>query len=127
MKNIITFLILFCLISSGIYAQGINTTNLPSITNLSSTVAIKQRYVLTLELRQTHFTISISQHVKDAYNATTFEIPVDKEFYEQVKVGDVLTDKFRTGSLLLSGSFGNWKVTIKKKKVETIQLEKQEK
>ena len=76
-----------------------------------------KRYVVTLEVRETHFTLSISQHIKDAANASTFEIPVDKAFYDSVKVGDILNDKFRTGSLILSGSFGNWKVSIKEKKV----------
>lgn len=77
-----------------------------------------KRCVLTIELKQVHYTLDIFEHAKDSINAATFDIPVDREFYASVKVGDVLSDKFRTGSLILRGSFGKWKVSVKGKREE---------
>lgn len=74
-----------------------------------------KRCVLTLELSQSHFSLSIGTHLKDAMNKATFDIPVDREFFDQVKVGDVLTKEFRTGSFILYGSFGDWVVKVKNK------------
>jgi hypothetical protein len=70
------------------------------------------RYIVTLEIKQSHFTLDVFQHVKDVANAIKIEMPVDKQFYDQVEVGTVLDNSFRTASLLLYGSFGNWKVSI---------------
>lgn len=77
----------------------------------------KPKYVLTLHLKQSHISLSISKHIKDAVNAIDFELPVDKEFYDKVKVGDDIVDEFRMGSMLLRGSFGSWKMSVKDKKV----------
>jgi hypothetical protein len=71
-----------------------------------------ERYIVTLEIKQSHFTLDVFQHAKDAANAIKIEVPVDKQFYDQVAVGTVLNGSFRTASLLLSGSFGNWNVSI---------------
>lgn len=37
------------------------------------------KYVLTLEVKQTHFTLDVSERLKDKMNATEIQIPVDKE------------------------------------------------
>ena len=81
------------------------------------TVFAEQRYIIEFKLKQTHFTLDLGQHMKDAMNAITFELPVDKTFYDSVKEGDEIVDKFRMGSLIISGSFGNWKMTVNKKMV----------
>jgi chromosome segregation ATPase len=65
----------------------------------------KHRYVIKFELKQSRFSLDIGQHMKDSMNAAEFELPVDKEFYDSVHVGQELVDKFRTGSLLINGSF----------------------
>lgn len=77
-----------------------------------------KRCVITLELSQIHYTLNMLQHLKDSMNTVTFDIPVDREFYKSVKVGDVLNKDFRTGSLILKGSFGSWRVVIKGKREE---------
>jgi hypothetical protein len=79
----------------------------------------EDRYVVTLEIGQGHFTLDIWQHVKDAYNKITIDIPVDKEFYDSVKEGDFLNNDFRMASFLIHGSIGNWKVRIKDKNIIT--------
>ena len=51
-------------------------------------------------------------------NGFSVQIPVDKEFYDSVKIGDTIADNFRMGSLILKGSFGSWKITVKDKSVQ---------
>ncbi len=77
-----------------------------------------EKYILTINISQSHFTLDLSQHIKDAMNDINIQIPVDKEFYDSVEVGTVLDDTFRIGSLLMKGSFGNWEVTIVEKEIK---------
>ena len=75
-------------------------------------------YVVTFRIKQSNFTLDIGEHLKDSMNEITFEVPVDKAYYDSVSVGDTINDDFRMGSLIMHGSFGNWKVTIEKKEVQ---------
>ncbi len=76
------------------------------------------KYVVTFRIKQSHFTLDIGEHLKDSMNEITFEVPVDKEYYDSVTVGSVINDDFRMGSLIMHGSFGSWKVTVDKKEVQ---------
>lgn len=76
------------------------------------------KYVVTLEIKQTHYTLDLEQHLKDEMNEITIQIPVDKEYYDSVSVGTVVDDSFRMGSMIMKGSFGKWKVTVKDKSVQ---------
>jgi len=69
-------------------------------------------YIVTFEARQTHFSLDISEHLKDAANAYTFQVPVDKTFYDSVSIGQEYTREFRAGSMLLKGTLGSNKITI---------------
>ena len=75
------------------------------------------KYVLTLEVKQTHYSFDIEEMFKDEMNKMEFEIPVDKEYYDTVSIGDTLADEFRMGSFVLYGSFGAWDVTITNKEI----------
>ena len=75
------------------------------------------KYILKLRLKQAHFSLSIKKHIKDAVNAIDFEMPVDKEFYDSVSNGTEIIDKFRFGSFVLGGSFGDWEMTVEGKEV----------
>ena len=74
-------------------------------------------YSLTLKLKQSRMSLDIMKHAKDAMNAITFNIPVSKEFYDEVKVGTKLTDDFRMGSFIMNGTFSDWNVKIIKKEM----------
>ena len=76
------------------------------------------KYVITFNIKQTHFTLDIGEHLKDAMNDISIEIPVDKEYYDSVEVGDTIDDSFRVGSFIWKGSFGNWKVTVESKDIQ---------
>lgn len=69
-------------------------------------------FVVKFELSQSRFSLDITDHIKDAANAIEIEIPVDRYYYDVVKKGQVVTDKFRIGSFVLKGSFSNWKMKV---------------
>ena len=75
------------------------------------------KYVIAFNIKQTYFTLDIGEHLKDAMNDISIEIPVDKEYYDSVEVGDTINDSFRVGSFIWKGSFGNWKVTVESKDI----------
>lgn len=78
-------------------------------------VPTKVKYILRLRLKQSNLSLSIKKHIRNAANAIEFEIPVDKEYFDSVEKGSEIVDDFRFGSLLLSGSFGDWEMTVKDK------------
>lgn len=75
------------------------------------------KYIVTLNIKQSHFTLDLGQHLKDEMNDISIQIPVDKEYFDSVNVGDTIADDFRMGSLIFKGSFGNWKVTVQNKEI----------
>jgi hypothetical protein len=75
------------------------------------------RYVLKLHLKQSHITLDLGKVIKDHMNAIDFEIPVDKQFYDEIEVGTSIVDKFRSGSMWMEGSFGNWEMTVSGKEI----------
>jgi hypothetical protein len=74
-------------------------------------------YILKIRLKQSRISLDIGKHIKDGMNAIEFELPVDKDFYNSVSVGTKITDKFRTGSFILNGSFSSWDMTVEGKAV----------
>lgn len=76
------------------------------------------KYIVTFNIKQSHFTLDISQHLKDAMNDISIQIPVDKEYYDSVEVGDTIADDFRMGSFIFKGSFGNWDITVEDKYIQ---------
>lgn len=89
----------------------------PKVTNTPKNVAWTPRYVLALRLKQSRISLDPFEHAKDAMNAITFQLPVDKEFYDSVVVGQELVDKMRTGSIILNGSFSSWNLTVVNKAI----------
>ena len=77
----------------------------------------KVKYIITFKLRQSHVTFDIDEHLKDMLNEITFDMPVDEDYYNKVKVGDDIVDDFRMGSLIMYGSFGSWDMSVDDKKV----------
>ena len=72
-------------------------------------------YILKIRLKQSRISLDIGDHLKDQINAIEFELPVDKDFYNNVEVGTKITNEFRTGSFLLKGSFSSWDMTVREK------------
>lgn len=78
---------------------------------------LKPNYILTLKLKQFHYTLDIGKHIKDEINVIEFQIPVDEDFYNHVSVGTNIVDRFRFGSLIMKGSFGTWQMTVQHKEI----------
>lgn len=72
-------------------------------------------HYVTLRFTQSSFTLSITQHIKDAANSFSITLPTTKKFYDSVKVGQVLDSKFKTATLILSGHWGSRKVVVENK------------
>lgn len=73
--------------------------------------------LLTLEVRQLHWTLDPLEHVKDHINALQFDIPADPDFCRDVNVGTLLDDKFRWGSWLFRQNYGQWSVRVVGKRI----------
>lgn len=70
------------------------------------------QYIVKFELKQSRFSLKISNHIKDEMNAIQFEMPVSREFYNSIHNGQNIVDEFRSGSIILKGSFSKWKLKV---------------
>lgn len=75
------------------------------------------KYVVTFNIKQVHYNLNLEDHLKDSMNDISIQVPVDKEYYESVEIGQVIDDSFRVGSLIMKGSFGSWRVTVEDKEI----------
>lgn len=75
------------------------------------------KYVLGIKLKQSHFTLDITEHARDEMNAIEFEIPVDRDYYNSLSLGDEIVDDFRVGSFIFNGSLGDWKMMMVNKNI----------
>lgn len=94
---------------------GVSNTNKSSVNSFSIEPG-ETKYFVTFNIAQSHFTLDLSQHLKDKMNDIDIEVMVDKDYYDAFEIGDTVTDDFRWGSFITNGSFGNWDVTIKNKR-----------
>lgn len=124
MKSIVTIFAVFFLVSCG-DNQELENLKKENAALAAQVSALKEganakgpKYMLKLRLKQSHLSLSIKKHIKDAVNAVEFELPVDKEFYDSVSEGTEIIDKFRFGSMVLYGSLGDWEMTVKEKYVK---------
>ena len=77
----------------------------------------KAKYIMKINIAQSHFTLDIGTHIKDAMNDIDIYVEVSEDFYNSYNVGDILSDDFRVGSFICKGSFGNWKVKVAEKQI----------
>lgn len=75
------------------------------------------KYIMKINIAQSHFTLDIGQHLKDSMNDIDIYIEVSEEYYNKYNVGDTIADDFRIGSLIFKGSFGNWKIKVTEKQI----------
>lgn len=75
------------------------------------------KYIVTFNIRQVHYSLNIDDHIKDAMNDISIQIPVDKEYYDSVEVGQIIDESFRVGSMIMKGSFGSWRVSVAGKEI----------
>lgn len=75
------------------------------------------RYIVVIEIKQSHIKIDPMAMIKDGMNAIELPIYVDKGFYDGIEIGEVLDNSFRAGSFLIGGSIGSWDIKVVDKKV----------
>ena len=75
-------------------------------------------YLLTLEIKQSTFTLDLAEHAKNDINAITLHIPVSYTFYNKVSIGQNISEEFKYGSLILNGDFSKLKVKVKNKEIK---------
>ena len=76
------------------------------------------RYIVKFEIKQGTFTLDPFEHIKNSMNAIEVEIPVDKDYYNRLSVGQDLTDAFKFGSLVMDGDFSSLHMRVKSKRIE---------
>ena len=77
-------------------------------------------YLLTLEIKQSTYTLNLTEHAKNAINAISMQIPVSKTFYDSVSIGQNISEEFKYGSMILNGDFSKLKVKVKNKEIKRI-------
>ena len=76
------------------------------------------KYIVTFRISQKHFSLDLGDIMKDAMNDVSIQIPVDKEYYDSIEIGDIIDDSFRLGSFVFKGSFGSWNIAVENKEVK---------
>jgi hypothetical protein len=98
--------------------QHLNTAVSVKNAELNAISKENPKYILKIQFSQSRFSLDISDHIKDSMNSGEFELPVDRDFYNSVNVGDKMVDNFRMGSFILRGSFSSWNFKIINKRIE---------
>lgn len=75
----------------------------------------KTRYFVTIEIKQSTFALSISEHIKNNINTVEFTFETTKECYDQMKVGTELSKNFKLGSLWFDGDISHLRIKVKNK------------
>lgn len=105
-------------IENNIYNKNIELSNINKIIEEQQKVLNKTaKYIMKLNISQTHFTLDISEHLKDSMNDIEIYIETSKDFYDKYNVGDTISDDFRVGSFIFKGSFGSWKIKVADKQI----------
>lgn len=76
------------------------------------------QYIIKLMIKQSTFTLSLSEHMKNSANAIYLEIPVQYDYYRLLKVSDNITDNFKIGSFIVDGDFSNLRVEVVDKRIQ---------
>ena len=72
--------------------------------------------VVTFKIKQSTFTLSISEHLKNEANKQFFQLPVDCDFYDSLRIDQELHREFKFGSFIFNGDFSKLKITVHDKK-----------
>ena len=76
------------------------------------------RYIVKFKIKQGTFTLDPFEHIKNEMNAIEVEVPVTRDYYNRLKIGQDLTDAFKWGSLVMDGDFSNLHMRVEGKRIE---------
>ena len=76
------------------------------------------KYIVKFKIKQGTFTLDIFEHAKNEMNSIEIEIPVNKDYYNSLSIGQDLTDSFKWGSLIMDGDFSTLHMKVIGKRIE---------
>ena len=76
------------------------------------------RYIVKFKIKQGTFTLDPFEHIKNEMNSIEVEVPVNKEYYDRLSIGQDMTDAFKWGSLVMDGDFSALHMRVIGKRIE---------
>ena len=76
------------------------------------------KYIVKFKIKQGTFTLDIFEHIKNNVNSIEIELPVNRDFYNRLSIGQDLTDSFKWGSLIFDGDFSTLHMRVIGKRIE---------
>jgi len=76
------------------------------------------KYIVKFKIKQGTFTLDILEHAKNEMNSIEIEIPVNKDYYNKLTIGQDITDSFKWGSLIVNGDFSELHMKVVGKRIE---------
>lgn len=76
------------------------------------------KYIVKFKIKQGTFTLDIFEHAKNEMNAIEIEVPVNRDYYNRLSIGQDITDSFKWGSLVMDGDFSTLHMRVIGKRVE---------
>jgi hypothetical protein len=76
------------------------------------------RYIVKFKIKQGTFTLDIFEHIKNEMNSIEIEVPVCREYYNRLSIGQDMTDAFKWGSLVMDGDFSTLHMRVVGKRIE---------
>ena len=76
------------------------------------------KYIVKFKIKQGTFTLDIFEHAKNEMNSIEIEIPVNKDYYNKLTIGQDITDSFKWGSLVVNGDFSTLHMKVVGKRIE---------
>ena len=59
------------------------------------------KYIVKFKIKQGTFTLDIFEHAKNEMNSIEIEVPVNRDYYNRLSIGQDITDSFKWGSLVM--------------------------
>lgn len=75
-------------------------------------------YLVKFKVKQGTFSLSPGEHIKNEMNAIEMEMPVSRDFYNRLKIGDDLMDKFKGGSFWIDGDLSWLHMKVVSKRIK---------
>ena len=102
-------------IDTVIRVKEIHDTILPTVDEVYSRYA-KEICMIAIKMKKSSLSLDVFKHAKDEMNAVTLRVPVDRDYYDKLSIGQQLSESgVRMGSLMLRGEFSSWSLTVVEK------------
>jgi len=76
------------------------------------------KYIVKFKIKQGTFTLDIFEHAKNEMNSIEIEVPVNRDYYNRLSIGQDITDSFKWGSLVMDGDFSTLHMRVVGKRIE---------